>query len=62
MVVGLGVVMLPPETRVAASNKCHAQSRGEGVAVLNGKLIENLHASEATRTIALADAIASMSP
>jgi citrate lyase subunit beta / citryl-CoA lyase len=36
-----------------------ARSQGKGVAVLNGQLIENLHAAEAERVLAFADAIAS---
>jgi citrate lyase subunit beta/citryl-CoA lyase len=35
-----------------------AQAEGKGVAVLDGKLIENLHAAEAERVLAFADAIA----
>lgn len=35
-----------------------AEAAGQGVAVLDGKLVENLHAAEAVRTLALADAIA----
>ena len=34
-----------------------ASARGEGVVVVDGKLIENLHVAEARRTLALADAI-----
>jgi len=35
-----------------------ALARGEGVAVLDGRLIENLHVDDARRVLALADAIA----
>ncbi len=35
-----------------------AQRAGKGVAVVNGKLVENLHASEAARTLAFAAALA----
>ncbi len=35
-----------------------ALAEGKGVAVLDGKLVENLHADEAERTLAIADAIA----
>ena len=35
-----------------------AQKRGEGVVVLDGKLIENLHVENARRVVALAEAIA----
>ena len=35
-----------------------ALAAGQGVATLNGRLIENLHAAEAKRLLALADAIA----
>ena len=38
-----------------------ALSEGKGVAVLDGKLIENLHAAEAERVLAFADAIAQRS-
>ena len=34
-----------------------AQAGGKGVAVLNGQLVENLHAAEAERTIAYAEAL-----
>ena len=35
-----------------------AEKAGAGVAVLDGKLVENLHAEEARRTLAIAEAIA----
>jgi citrate lyase subunit beta/citryl-CoA lyase len=35
-----------------------AQAEGKGVAVLDGRLIENLHAAEAERVLAFADALA----
>jgi len=35
-----------------------AQRAGKGVAVLNGRLVENLHAAEAERVLAFADALA----
>ena len=38
-----------------------AIAAGQGVATLDGKLIENLHAAEAQRTLAMADAIAALS-
>ena len=34
-----------------------AKAQGKGVAVLDGKLIENLHVAEAERTLAFAEAI-----
>ena len=34
-----------------------ALARGDGLCVLNGKLVENLHADEASRTLALHEAI-----
>ena len=34
------------------------QAEGQGVTVLNGRLIEILHVLEAKRTVALSDAIA----
>ena len=37
---------------------CDALEAGKGVAVLDGQLIENLHAAEAERVIAFAEAIA----
>ena len=40
---------------IAAWNEALAQ--GDGLCVLDGKLVENLHADEASRTIALHDAI-----
>lgn len=36
-----------------------AESEGRGVAVLDGKMIENLHADQARRVVAFADALAS---
>jgi citrate lyase subunit beta/citryl-CoA lyase len=36
-----------------------ALAAGQGVAVLDGKLVENLHVTEAKRLVALAEAIAS---
>ena len=37
-----------------------AAARGEGVAVVEGKLIENLHVESAGRLVTLADAIAAL--
>jgi citrate lyase subunit beta/citryl-CoA lyase len=37
-----------------------AQAAGKGVAVVNGRLIENLHVEQARRLVALAEAIAQM--
>ncbi len=37
-----------------------AEQAGAGVAVLDGKLVENLHAAEAERVLAIADAIAAV--
>lgn len=37
-----------------------ARREGKGVAVVNGKLVENLHVEEARRTLAVAEAIAKM--
>ena len=37
-----------------------ATARGEGVAVLNGRIIENLHVASARRLLARAAAIAAM--
>jgi len=38
----------------------NAEKQGMGVAVLNGKLVENLHAAEARRVLILAEAIAAL--
>jgi citrate lyase subunit beta/citryl-CoA lyase len=38
-----------------------AQAQGQGVAVLDGKLVESLHAVEAERLLAIADAVAALS-
>jgi citrate lyase subunit beta/citryl-CoA lyase len=35
-----------------------ARSTGKGLAVVNGKLVENLHVQEAERLLAMAEAIA----
>jgi citrate lyase subunit beta/citryl-CoA lyase len=37
-----------------------ARAEGKGVAVVNGKLVENLHVEEARRTLAVAEAIKAM--
>jgi (3S)-malyl-CoA thioesterase len=37
-----------------------AVTRGEGVAVVNGRIVENLHVAAARRTIARAAAIAAL--
>ncbi len=37
-----------------------AQARGEGVVLVDGKLVENLHVEEAKRLVSLADAISEM--
>jgi citrate lyase subunit beta/citryl-CoA lyase len=37
-----------------------AQQEGKGVAVVNGKLVENLHVEQAHRTLAMAEAIKAM--
>ncbi|MSU89580.1 CoA ester lyase [Rhodobacteraceae bacterium 2CG4] len=44
--------------QVAAHDAAHA--RGEGVAVLNGRIVENLHVETARQTLAKAQAIADM--
>jgi citrate lyase subunit beta/citryl-CoA lyase len=46
--------------RVIAAH-ADALARGQGVAVLDGRLIENLHVDDARRVLALADAIAERS-
>lgn len=53
----------PSEAEVAQARRivgayAEARARGAGVAVLDGRLVENLHVREAERVIALADAIA----
>ena len=51
----------PPEidrARRVVAAYAQAQAAGRGVTVLDGRLIENLHAAEAGRLIALAEAIA----
>lgn len=37
-----------------------AEAQGQGVAVLDGKLVESLHAEEAERLLAIADAVAAL--
>jgi citrate lyase subunit beta/citryl-CoA lyase len=37
-----------------------ATARGQGVVVVDGRLVENLHVGEAQRLLALADAIAQL--
>jgi citrate lyase subunit beta/citryl-CoA lyase len=45
--------------RIIATH-AEAAAQGKGVAVVDGKLIENLHVAEAQRTVALAEAIAGL--
>jgi citrate lyase subunit beta/citryl-CoA lyase len=52
----------PSEAEVAAAERIiaafeEATAKGQGVVLLDGKLVENLHVAEAKRTVALADAI-----
>ncbi|MBM3503660.1 MAG: CoA ester lyase [Alphaproteobacteria bacterium] len=59
-------VFAPEPVAVAQARRiieAHAAAiaRGEGVVVVDGRLVEALHVAEAKRTIALADAIASRS-
>lgn len=56
-------VFAPSEASVAHATKIvsawtEARARGEGICVLDGRLVENLHVDEAQRTLALAQAIA----
>ncbi len=58
-------VFTPKESDVAWSRKiiqahADAAARGEGVVVVDGKLIENLHVESAQRVVSMADAIAAM--
>ncbi len=46
------------DARAVMSVWQQAQADGKGVAVLDGRLIENLHAAEAERVLAFADALA----
>lgn len=55
-------VFAPTDEQVAHARRiieahAEAQRRGEGVAVLDGQLIENLHVENAQRVVALAEAI-----
>ena len=45
---------------VAAHHRCHAEAEkeGQGVLLLDGKLIENLHVNNANRVVAMAETIA----
>ena len=56
-------VFAPGDADVAQARRiieahAEAQARGEGVVVLDGKLIETLHVADARRVVALAEAIA----
>ncbi len=58
-------VFAPSDAEVAFSKRiiaAHAQAaaQGQGVVVVDGKLIENLHVENAKRLVALAEAIAAM--
>ena len=46
--------------RVEVAAYAEAEARGEGVAVVDGRIVENLHAEAARRLIARAEAIAAM--
>jgi citrate lyase subunit beta/citryl-CoA lyase len=53
----------PSEAELAAAREIvaawrDARARGQGVVVVNGRLVENLHVAEAERVLAIADAIA----
>jgi citrate lyase subunit beta/citryl-CoA lyase len=55
----------PSEAEVAAARRiiaahAEAEARGQGVVVLDGKLVENLHVEAARRSVALAEAIAAL--
>ena len=39
-----------------------ARAQGKGIAVLDGRMVEHLHVAEARRTLALAEAIATIAP
>ena len=59
-------VFAPSEADIAQARRiieAHAEAtrQGQGVVVLDGKLIENLHVETAERSVALAEAIAAMS-
>ena len=61
----LAAAYAPDRERVAWSRriiKAHdeAMKRGEGLVVVEGKLVESLHVEEARRTVALARAIAKL--
>jgi citrate lyase subunit beta/citryl-CoA lyase len=62
-IAGANAAFSPTPDEVAWSRRiiaAHAEAvaRGQGVAVVDGKLIENLHVESAKRTVALAEAIA----
>lgn len=55
----------PSEEQVAEARRiiaahAEAEAKGQGVVLLDGKLIENLHVAGAHRTVALAEAIAAL--
>ena len=59
-------VFAPSEAEVTAAREIiagfeAAKAEGKGVVVVNGRLVENLHVEEASRQLALADSIASLS-
>ena len=58
-------VFAPSEAEVTAAREIiagfeAAKAEGKGVVVVNGRLVENLHVEEASRQLALAEAIASL--
>jgi citrate lyase subunit beta/citryl-CoA lyase len=58
-------IFAPSETELAWSRKliaafAEARAKGAGVAVVDGKLVEQLHVDNAERTVALADRIAAL--
>ena len=58
-------VFAPSEKAIAWSNRiieafAEAEAKGEGVVLVDGKLIENLHVEDARRSVALAQAIEEM--
>jgi citrate lyase subunit beta / citryl-CoA lyase len=59
-------IFAPSEKEITWSKQiieafAEAQSKGEGVVLVDGKLIENLHVEDAKRSVALAEAIEEMS-
>ena len=66
LIISLAISMFSPTdedidmAKLIIEAHAEAQAKGEGVVVVNGKLVENLHVEGARRTLLLNNAIAEL--